>query len=122
MNNSNSNFHYDIISELGVGTFGMVYKVEDKRTGETFAMKKISKTNMMMIREQITKEIRAIKNPEHPNIVQIKEILMDINHVFIIMEYVQEGCYRKKDDDLIIRWRNEPESSDEPSECLFSTL
>ena len=88
-----SKFHYDIISELGSGTFGTVHKVEDKRTGETLAMKRISKTKIQRNRlgEQVKKEIHTMKNLIHPNIVQIKEVLMDPNHLFIIMEYVQGG-------------------------------
>lgn len=88
-----SKFHYDILEELGEGTFGLVNKVQDKRTGEILAMKRISKTKIQRSRlgDQVKKEIDAMKNLKHINIVQIKEVLMDPNHLFIVMEYVQGG-------------------------------
>ena len=88
-----SKFHYDILSELGSGTFGTVNKVEDRRTGEILAMKRISKSKIQRNRlgDQVKKEIHAMKSLKHPNIVQIKEVLMDPNHLFIIMEFVEGG-------------------------------
>lgn len=88
-----SKFHYDILSEIGSGTFGTVNKVEDRRSGEILAMKRISKTKIQRNRlgEQVKKEIHAMKSLTHPNIVQIKEVLMDPNHLFIIMEFVEGG-------------------------------
>ena len=84
---------YEVLSEVGSGTFGTVLKVRDMRYSKVMAMKCISKTkiqrNKMGI--QVKKEINTMKILNHPNIVRIKDVLMDKSYLYITMEYVSGG-------------------------------
>lgn len=84
---------YEVISELGSGTFGTVLKVRDMRTSDTLAMKCISKSKIQRNKmgDQVKKEINTMKVLSHPNIVQIKDVLMDKANLYITMDYVSGG-------------------------------
>ena len=89
---------YQVIEELGSGTFGTVLKVKDTRTSETVAIKCISKNKIQRNKmgDQVKKEINTMKVLRHPNIIQIKDVLMDKTYLYITMEYVGGGeLYRK---------------------------
>lgn len=85
--------YYEVLSELGSGTFGTVLKVTDVRTGEVAAMKCISKNKIQRNKmgDQVKKEINTMKVLRHPNIIQIKDVLMDKTHLYITMDYVGGG-------------------------------
>lgn len=85
--------YYNVLSELGSGTFGTVLKVTDIRTGEVSAMKCISKNKIQRNKmgDQVKKEINTMKVLKHPNVVQIKDVLMDKTHLYITMDYVNGG-------------------------------
>lgn len=84
---------YEVLSELGSGTFGVVYKVRDTRSGDVVAMKCISKNKIQRNRmgDQVKKEINTMKMLRHPGIVQIKDVLMDKTNLYITMDYVGGG-------------------------------
>lgn len=85
--------YYEVLSELGSGTFGTVLKVTDVRSGDVAAMKCISKSKIQRNKmgDQVKKEINTMKVLRHPNIVQIKDVLMDKTHLYITMDYVSGG-------------------------------
>lgn len=67
---------FDIVQQVGEGTYGQVYQAKDKESGEIVALKKIRMDNekegfpITAIRE--VKILRALK---HKNIVNLKEIV-----------------------------------------------
>ena len=84
---------YTVHEEIGSGTFGIVQRAEDKRTGEIVAIKCISKTKIQRNRmgTQVKKEITTMKQLKHPNIIQIKEVLMSKHQLYLVMDYVDGG-------------------------------
>lgn len=66
---------YDIIKNLGNGTFGTVYKVMHKKTGIIRAMKVIAKNKLKcgFTDEDINQEINILKKLEHPHIIKLFE-------------------------------------------------
>ena len=70
--------NYTIMSKLGEGTFGEVYRAEMRGTGQIFAMKKI-----LMHNEKdgfpITalREIKLLKMLSHPNILKLEEMAVE---------------------------------------------
>ena len=85
-------YNYEKLEALGEGTYGVVFKVRDQRTGETVAVKWIRPGDggapdlPAVYREAGCLE--ACRG--HPSIVQMKEVAADeINgDVFIVMEFV----------------------------------
>ncbi|CAL8105696.1 unnamed protein product, partial [Calicophoron daubneyi] len=77
--------------KIGSGTYGVVYRVRDKRNGKAFAVKKITVENFddgipaSTIREVgILLELNIYK---HPNIISIEEVIHRNSHISIVYEY-----------------------------------
>ena len=78
--------NYIVISKIGKGTYGSVYKVKHKITGKIRAMKIIEKH---FIRD--SREIQVLKELNHPNILKIIEYYIDESNYYIITELLNGG-------------------------------
>ena len=85
--------NYDIITKLGKGTFGTVYKVIHKTTGCIRAMKVIPKNNMKygFSDDDIIQEINIMKTLEHPHIIKLFEFYIFKENYYLINEFCTEG-------------------------------
>ena len=80
------NNHYEIIGELGSGSYGAVKKVRHKELKEIRAMKVILKKS-----ENSKNEIDIMRKISHPNIVNIFDIYEDSKKYYIVMEICEGG-------------------------------
>lgn len=98
---------YIIMKTLGKGSQGTVKLcVNEKEKTKKFAMKVIKKNKLMKKRisktqtafDMVKTEIAIMKKLEHPNIVDLKEVLNDpeLPKLYLVMEYVSGGCLLKK--------------------------
>ena len=84
---------YDKLQFLGEGSFGSVYKVKRKNSGERViirALKEISKEKMCLNEEsseEIRNEISVLKSLDHPNIMKIYEFYEDKEKMYLITEF-----------------------------------
>ncbi|WNE39998.1 MAG: Serine/threonine-protein kinase PknD [Mycoplasmataceae bacterium] len=85
---------------LGKGAFGEVYR--GKWHGQSVAIKKIPANNL----KDIDKEIKALKQLNHDNIVRYHEERAKNNFVYLIMEYAEQGSLDK----WIERNKNNPQN------------
>ena len=92
--------HYEKISELGSGAYGIVYKVKNKVSDNLRAMKVISKELIQsgVDSTEISNEIKILSRLDHPNIMKIYEFFEDKNNFYIITEYCDEGDLASKMD------------------------
>jgi len=72
---------YEILSSIGSGGMGEVWKARDTRLGRTVAIKKVKEQHS----ERFKQEARSIAALNHPNICQI----FDIGGDYLILEYVE---------------------------------
>lgn len=92
---------YEIIKELGRGQHGKVKLAKDLVTNELVAIKIVDRTSRPRLgrpqdktnEEKIRKEIAIMKKCNHPNIVQLKEVLDDVNSrkIYLVLEYLEKG-------------------------------
>ena len=89
---------YKILKKLGNGTFGQVYKVMHKQTGNIRAMKIIPKDNLRpgFTDKDIIQEITIMKNLDHPHIIKLYEFYLDDDNYYLINEYCTEGDLSEK--------------------------
>ncbi|CAK0838600.1 unnamed protein product [Prorocentrum cordatum] len=78
---------------LGCGSFGSVNKVVRKDTGEVFAMKVMSKSQILefSLGENIEREISTQQKARHPNILRLHEYFEDQEGVHLLLEYAPHG-------------------------------
>jgi len=85
---------YHSIKCLGEGSFGKVFKVKHKISGEYRAMKVINKYSTSLSpeeEEEILKEINILKMLDHPNIIKVYEYFNTKRKLFIISELCTGG-------------------------------
>jgi len=82
--------HYKIISKLGEGGMGVVYKAEDTKLERTVALKFLSSQSLGSQDEKarFVREAQAAAALDHPNICTVHEIDETNGHTFISMAYV----------------------------------
>jgi serine/threonine protein kinase len=82
--------HYEIITELGAGAVGVVYKARDLRLGRIVALKCILPQLVANpdVRRRFEREAKAAARIEHPNVCTIYEIGRDDETDFLVVAYV----------------------------------
>lgn len=81
--------NYTKIEKIGEGTYGVVFKGKNKKTGEFVAIKKIRmESDDEGIPSTAIREISLLRELEHPNIVGLQEVLMEENRLYLIFEFL----------------------------------
>ncbi|UCF38059.1 MAG: protein kinase [Acidobacteriota bacterium] len=83
--------HYRIVSRLGAGGMGVVYKAEDLRLGRFVTLKFLNEKHQLnpQALERFELETQAISTLNHPNICTIHDVDRDGEHPFIVMEFLE---------------------------------
>lgn len=82
---------YEVISELGRGGMGVVYRARDPQIGRFVAIKTISAelAGSSELIDRFAQEARAAGQLQHPNIVTIYDVGEADGLAFIVMEFLQ---------------------------------
>ncbi|UNI18909.1 hypothetical protein JDV02_005144 [Purpureocillium takamizusanense] len=83
--------HYQVLEELGRGSFGVVYKGIEKATGETVAIKHIDLESSEDDIEEIQAEIAVLSTCASPFVTQYKGSFLRGHKLWIVMEYLGGG-------------------------------
>merc|ERR1719411_2432691 len=84
---------FEKLNRIGEGTYGIVYRARDTRTGEIVALKKM---RMEHEKDGIPisglREISILMACSHENIVPLKEIVVgkSLESIFLVMEYCEQ--------------------------------
>ena len=89
---------YTIISELGRGGMGVVYKAEDTKLKRTVALKFLPPelTHIPDVKDRFMREAQAAAALDHPNICTVYEFDQAEDANFISMAYIEGQSLRKK--------------------------
>lgn len=84
---------YELGRLLGHGTFAKVYLAKHLQTGKSVAMKVVGKEKVIKVgmMEQIKREISVMKMVEHPNIVELHEVMASKSKIYFAMELIRGG-------------------------------
>jgi len=84
---------FNLVKELGVGSFGRVVLVQHKVTQAQYAIKAIDKRNTTNIQEKpyFRREIEIMYRIHHPNVVKLFGHFEDNTYCYFIMEYIPGG-------------------------------
>eukprot|EP00796_Vickermania_ingenoplastis_P008840 gene8841-6222_t len=80
---------YELLNQIGDGTFGSVAKAVNKKTGQLVAIKKMKQKFYTW--EECIKlpEVVVVKKiHRHPNVVKLSEVIRDNNELFFVFEYM----------------------------------
>jgi len=84
---------YKIVKNLGDGTYGTVYKAENKETGEIVAIKKMKRKYKNWDECMALREVKSLRKMNHPNLVKLKEVLQVKDELMLVFEYVDLNIY-----------------------------
>jgi len=77
------------IEKIGEGTYGVVFKGKNTKTGEIVAMKKIRlESEDEGVPSTAIREISLLKELQHPNIVGLQDVLMQEAKLYLIFEFL----------------------------------
>ena len=84
---------FEIIKELGSGSFGSVYLAKHKITKAEYAIKAIDKRNKTNQEEKpyFRREVEVMYKIHHPNVVKLYGHFEDNNYCYFVMEYISKG-------------------------------
>lgn len=89
---------YQKIEKLGEGTYGIVYKAQNKKTGEIVALKRIRLDNEEEgIPCTAVREISLLRELHHPNIVRLHDILHTEKKLTLVFEYLDSDLKKYLD-------------------------
>ena len=74
---------------LGKGSYGKVYLVEDDKTKDMYALKKIDKDKDSYI--SFNTEVNLLKNIDHNNIIKLYDFYENDFSLNIVLEYAEKG-------------------------------
>ncbi len=79
---------FNIIKELGAGSFGQVTLAEHKVTKVKYAIKRIDKKDKTNVEETpyFRREIEIMYKIKHPNVVRLYGHFEDDHYIYFIME------------------------------------
>lgn len=85
---------FEIIKEVGDGTFGNVWQAINKESGEVVAIKKLKRKYFSWEECLNLREVQSLRKMNHPNIVKLKEVIRENNILFFIFEYMECNLYQ----------------------------
>ena len=80
---------FDIMDELGKGSFGCVYLAKRKTTGEVYALKALNKQSLARDRQlkYALGECRILRQLDNPFIVRLYDSFQTPNRLYMVLEY-----------------------------------
>merc|ERR1711983_328844 len=91
--------NFQKIEKIGEGTYGIVYKAKDILTRQFVALKKIRlEIESEGVPSTAIREISLLKELDHPNVVQLLDVIHADQNLFLVFEYLDMDLKKHMDD------------------------
>lgn len=84
---------YKVVKVMGDGTYGSVSKAVHRQTGQVVAIKQMKKGVRSWGECVNMREVRALLQISHPNIVKLLEVIKSDNKLSLVFEFLDEDIY-----------------------------
>ncbi|KAG9260101.1 serine/threonine-protein kinase ICK-like [Astyanax mexicanus] len=98
---------YSALRQLGDGTYGSVILSRCLESGELVAIKKMKRKFYSWEECMNLREVKSLKKLNHANVIKLKEVIREHDHLYFVFEYMKENLYQLMKD----RTRLFPESA-----------
>ncbi|NXN91934.1 CDK3 kinase, partial [Rhinopomastus cyanomelas] len=89
---------FEKVEKIGEGTYGVVYKARNKRTGQLVALKKIRlDLETEGVPSTAIREVSLLKELKHPNIVRLLDVIHSQKKLYLVFEYLKQDLKKYLD-------------------------
>ncbi|XP_035150839.1 serine/threonine-protein kinase MAK isoform X5 [Callithrix jacchus] len=85
---------YTTMRQLGDGTYGSVLMAKNNESGELVAIKRMKRKFYSWDECMNLREVKSLKKLNHANVVKLKEVIRENDHLYFIFEYMKENLYQ----------------------------
>ncbi|PKK34103.1 male germ cell-associated kinase, transcript variant X3 [Columba livia] len=85
---------YTIMKQLGDGTYGSVLMGKSNESGELVAIKRMKRKFYSWDECMNLREVKSLKKLNHANVIKLKEVIRENDHLYFIFEYMKENLYQ----------------------------
>ncbi|XP_054020270.1 serine/threonine-protein kinase MAK [Dryobates pubescens] len=85
---------YTIIKQLGDGTYGSVLMGKSVESGELVAIKRMKRKFYSWDECMNLREVKSLKKLNHANVIKLKEVIRENDHLYFVFEYMKENLYQ----------------------------
>ncbi|NXF93619.1 MAK kinase, partial [Eubucco bourcierii] len=85
---------YTIIKQLGDGTYGSVLMGKSNESGELVAIKRMKRKFYSWDECMNLREVKSLKKLNHANVIKLKEVIRENDHLYFVFEYMKENLYQ----------------------------
>ncbi|XP_061660617.1 serine/threonine-protein kinase MAK isoform X2 [Syngnathoides biaculeatus] len=85
---------YTTLKQLGDGTYGSVLLGRSNESGELVAIKRMKRKFYSWEECMNLREVKSLKKLNHANVVKLKEVIRENDHLYFVFEYMKENLYQ----------------------------
>ncbi|XP_029611467.1 serine/threonine-protein kinase MAK isoform X7 [Salmo trutta] len=85
---------YTQLKQLGDGTYGSVLMGKNNESGELVAIKRMKRKFYSWEECMNLREVKSLKKLNHANVVKLKEVIRENDHLYFVFEYMKENLYQ----------------------------